>query len=56
MLTAILTTCSSMVAVDGDTVKCDGVNLRGATVRLLSPATTRLKFATPSATLSADWA
>lgn len=28
MLTAILMTCASLLAVDGDTVKCDGVNLR----------------------------
>jgi micrococcal nuclease len=28
MLKALLITCASLVAVDGDTIKCDGVNMR----------------------------
>ena len=28
MLGALLITCASLIAVDGDTIKCDGVNMR----------------------------
>jgi micrococcal nuclease len=28
MLTALLITCASLIVVDGDTIKCDGVNMR----------------------------